>query len=113
MEDFFTTYKSHIIYGILIIVGVIVLHFLTDLLHKWLLRKERKKFPGERATSVNLVKRVLNALWLVLGFICLSFIFVNEEKYTVLKDDFKLVLYLGVLAVFHGYRYYLAPYYYP
>jgi small-conductance mechanosensitive channel len=34
-----------------------------------------------------------------LGLIALSFIFVEEEKYGLLSDNFKLVLYLGVLSV--------------
>ncbi len=99
MEEFFIEYKSHIIYGAIVIASVVVLHLLTNLLHKWLLKKEREKFPGERPTAVNLIKRVLNALWLVLGFISLSFLFVNEEHYEALQDDFKLIMYLGFLAV--------------
>lgn len=99
METFIETYKAHVIYGVGVVVGVFIAHLLTNLLYRWLLKLEQKKFPGERVTSLHVVKRVLNALWLVLGFIALSFIFVEQDKYDVLKDDFKLVLYLGVLAV--------------
>lgn len=99
MKDFFIEYRPDIIYGAIVIASVLVLRFLTNLLHKWLLKKEREKFPGERPTSVNLVRRVLNALWLVLGLVALSFLFVKEEKYEALQDDFKLILYLGFLAV--------------
>lgn len=100
MEEFLNTYKEHITWAVGVVLAVIVLHILTSGLYKWLLRKERKKFPGEGTTSVVLVKRVLNTLWVVLGVICLSYVFVDEEKYTTITSDFKLVLYLGFLAVF-------------
>jgi len=100
MEDLFSTYKIHIIWTLGVIAVVIFLRFLTNILHKWLLKKEYKKFPEEKTTPVNLIKRVFNILWLVLGLIALSFLFVKEEKYGAIKEDFKLVLYLGFLAVF-------------
>jgi small-conductance mechanosensitive channel len=100
MEDFFSTYKTDIIYAIIVVTVVVVLYLLTNLVHKWLVNQEHKKFPGEKTTPVNLIKRVLNVLWLVLGLIALSFLFVEEEKYGAKKEDFKLVLYLGFLAVF-------------
>lgn len=99
MESFFITYKDHIIYGAIVILTFIVLRFFTNILHKWLLKKEREKFPLERPTTINLVKRILNALWLVLGLIALSFIFVNEERYSKITHNFELVLYLGVVSV--------------
>ena len=100
MEDFLEAYKPHIIYATIIIAAVVILHLLTNLFHKWLVRQEHKNFPGEKTAPVNLVKRVLNTLWLVLGLIALSFIFVEQEKYDSLISNFKLVLYLGFLAVF-------------
>jgi len=100
MEEFFITYKAQIIWALGVIITVIVLHFLTNLLHRWLLKKEREKFPKEEPKPVKSIKLILNALWLVLGLIGLSFIFVGEDKYDALKGDVKLVLYLGILAVF-------------
>ncbi len=99
MLEFFQEYKSQIIYASVVIGSVIVLSLLTNLLHKWLLKQEIKKYPDEKPKAVNWVKRILNALWLVLGFIALSFLFVNEEKYNVLQHNFKLILYLGIVAV--------------
>ncbi len=99
MKDFLIEYRPDIIYGSIVIGSVVALRLLTNLLHKWLLKKEREKFPGERPTAVNLIRRVLNALWLVLGLVALSFLFVKEEKYETLEDDFKLIMYLGLLAV--------------
>lgn len=100
MIEFFETYRPHIIYGASVIGSVIVLHLLTNLFHKWLVKQEHRKFPGEKTTPVNVIKRVLNILWLVLGLIALSFLFVKEEKYAAIIEHLKLVSYLGFLAVF-------------
>ncbi len=100
MEDFFVTYKSEIIWSVSVVVAVVVLNVLTNLLFKWLLKKEREKFPGEMSKPVLIIKRLLNALWLVLGVIALSFVFVDRDKDAVLVNNFELVLYLGFLAVF-------------
>lgn len=100
MKDFFYTYKSDIIWAALVIFLYIVLLFLTHRLYKWLLKKEQEKFPGEATTPIVLIKRVLNILWTILGLISLSYIFVDDEKYSALNADLKLVLYIGVLAVF-------------
>ncbi|PVW12632.1 mechanosensitive ion channel family protein [Marixanthomonas spongiae] len=99
MEEFLTEYKTEIIWVIGVIVTVVMLHLLTNVLYTWLLKKERRRFPEAGAQPVKLVKRILNALWLVLGLIALSFIFVDEEDYGVLEDNFKIVLYVGAVAV--------------
>ncbi|SRX75805.1 mechanosensitive ion channel family protein [Aequorivita antarctica] len=99
MIEIFETYKSDIIYALIVVCSVFALQFLTNLLHKWLLKQEKKKYPNENPKAVNWVKRILNALWLVLGLILLSFLFVNEEKYAALQHNFKLILYLGIVAI--------------
>lgn len=99
MLDFFETYKDQIIYASVVIGSVIILRLLTNILYKWLLRQEKKKYPDEKPKTLNWVKRILNALWLVLGFIALCFLVVNEEKYAKLQHNFYLILYLGILAV--------------
>jgi small-conductance mechanosensitive channel len=99
MKAFFESYGSHIVYVIIVLVIVGALLFLTSRLHKWLMKKEEVRFPGEKSTSIDLIKWVLNALWPVLGIIALSFIFVEKGDYSKLQDNFKLVLYLGFLAV--------------
>ncbi|HBL80731.1 MAG TPA: mechanosensitive ion channel family protein, partial [Aequorivita sp.] len=57
MTAFFETYKEDILYAAIIIASVFVLRFLTNLLHKWLLKQELKKYPGESPKAVNWVKR--------------------------------------------------------
>lgn len=99
MNQFFETYKAHLIYATIVISVLAVLIVLTNLLNKWLIKQERKKFPGENPKPVYLVRLILNVLWVVLGIMALSFIFINDGYYNTMKHSFKLVLYLGILSV--------------
>ncbi|GHC62370.1 mechanosensitive ion channel family protein [Ulvibacter litoralis] len=99
MEAFFSINKSEIIGGAIVIFLVVILHFLTNILHKFLLKQERIKFPNEKATPFNIIKRILNTLWLVLGLISLAYILLPDEEHGVLKGHFELVLYLGFVSV--------------
>ncbi|TLP70608.1 mechanosensitive ion channel family protein [Maribacter sp. ACAM166] len=100
MKEFLILYTSHIIWTVGVIVTVVVLRFLTTLLHNWLVKKEVEKFPGETTEPVDLIKRILNTLWLVIGVIALGFVFVDREMDAVILDKIELVLYLGFLSVF-------------
>jgi small-conductance mechanosensitive channel len=99
MIQFFKNNQQDIISGVIIIVTVLILQILTRLLYKWLTKKELKRFPDEDSITLTLVKRILNALWIVLGIIALSFLFAERDRYEVLEDNFKLVSYLGLLSI--------------
>ena len=99
MTDFLVTYRPHIIYAITVVVTVLVLRYVTGLLHRWLVSKTREKFPTQRPTSIDLIDRILNTLWFVLGIIALSFVFIGEDRYSIAVNNFKLALYLGSVAV--------------
>lgn len=99
MNDFLTTYRPHIIYGIIVVVISLLLRFTTQRLHRWLVQKAAKRFPNQRPRALDLLRLIFNVLWIVLGVIALSFIFVGEERYSRIEQDFKLVLYLGTVAV--------------
>ncbi|MFC4689923.1 mechanosensitive ion channel family protein [Dokdonia genika] len=99
MEEFLTTYKGHIIWAIGVVVTVIILRSLTDALYKWAIKKKKKRFPNESSRSLNLVRRILKALWLVLGIIAMSFVVVDREKDAIIVRNFEIVLYLGVVTV--------------
>lgn len=100
MEEFLIAYKSHIIWILGVIGAVCILYIITNLAYKWILKKEQKKFPLENASPIKLIKKVLNILWLILGIIALSFVFVNREKDALIIKNFWLVAFLGFLAVF-------------
>ncbi|MGC1633494.1 MAG: mechanosensitive ion channel family protein [Gelidibacter sp.] len=102
MTEFLETYQSYIIYGAIVIVVVVGLHLITNIINKWLFKKEVERNSEVLSTQikpVTILKRTLNTLWLILGLIALSFIFVNEDKYETLKAYFKLAGYLGIVAV--------------
>lgn len=102
MTEFFETYRPHIIYGAVVIVVVVILHFLTNVINRWLLKKEADRFAGMLSKSgkpIRVLKRTLNTLWLVLGVIALSFIFVDRDKDETLKAYFTLTMHLGFVTV--------------
>ena len=99
MVELFELYKPLIIYALMVVLGVIALHILTKVLYNWLKKVESKKYPEESPHALNLVKRILNALWIVVGAIALSLIFVDKDKDAIILKNLKLVLYLGLLSV--------------
>ncbi|NJC26775.1 mechanosensitive ion channel family protein [Neolewinella antarctica] len=99
MNEFLANYRSHLIYGAIVILAVIILRYLTRWLHGMLVRKIQAKFPHQSTRSLELIRVIFSALWIVLGVIALSFIFIDEESYAQVSKDFRLVLYVGVVAV--------------
>jgi small-conductance mechanosensitive channel len=99
MTEFFETYKLHIFYGASVIAVVVILHLITNVLNKWLIKKEAQKFLGAPEKPIKILKRTLNILWIVLGLIAFSFIFVEKEKHETLVGYFQLISYLGGVAV--------------
>lgn len=96
--EFFQTYRSHIIYFLIVVASVVVLRVITNFFFKRLAEKSAEKFPTEDGKPLMLVKYILNILWFALGGIALAFIWVEKDKYTLLVDNFKLVSYLGIVA---------------
>ncbi|WOD44579.1 mechanosensitive ion channel family protein [Hwangdonia lutea] len=97
MMEFLETYKQTIINGVIVIAIIIVLRILTNKLHNWLSKEKQRKFPGEPSKSLNVLKRILNTLWVVLGLIALTFLVVDETQQSMLANEFKTVLYIGVV----------------
>lgn len=97
MTQFLETHRQDIIYGIIVMMAVIILRLLTNKLHNWLIKEKRRKFPGEPSKPLNILKRIFNTLWIVLGLIGLSYLIVDESHHNTLADNFKTVFYLGVV----------------
>jgi small conductance mechanosensitive channel len=100
MTEFWNTYQATIIYAFVVIGIVLILLLITKLLNGWLVKKAKVKFPNEEPTTIKLLKRVLNTLWIILGLAALSFIFISEDKYDVATKNFELILYLGFVLIF-------------
>ena len=90
-------HKQDIIYGLIVVAAVFVLFILTNKLFKWLSEAKKRKFPEDPLGSFNILKRILNVLWIVLGVIALTYLIVDESQQDTLADDFKKVLYLGIV----------------
>ena len=102
MREFFGNYQSHIIYAAIVVAVVIILHVITNIINNWLLKKEHQSYPGaliKDVEPVRILKRTLNTLWLILGIIALSFVFVDRGKDDTLIGYFKLSGYLGIVTV--------------
>ncbi|MEQ3665419.1 mechanosensitive ion channel family protein [Olleya sp.] len=68
-------------------------------MHNRLEKLALKKYPNEDPKTIHLTKRILNALWIVLGIMAFAFIFIDEEHRKAATSNFFLVLYLGIIAV--------------
>ena len=99
MIEFWNLHKRAIIYAAIVITVVLILRFLTKKFHSWLERRSIRRHPGEEPTTINLIQKILNALWIVLGIMALAFIFIDKEQYKVATENFNLVLYIGIVAV--------------
>jgi len=99
MIEFWNTHKVAIVYAVIVIAVVLLLRFVTKLLHNWLEKRSQKKYPSEEPTTIHLTQKILNALWIVLGIMALAFIFIDKEQHKAFTENFYLVLYLGIVAV--------------
>lgn len=99
MSKFIETYTSDILYAAIVIIIVVVLFLLTRTLQKWLRREITNRLPSVSVKPLNSISRILVLLWLILGVIALSFIFVDIDKVSVLRDYFKRFSYVGVVAI--------------
>lgn len=100
MTEFFIAHKTEIIYAAIVIAVVLLLIFLSNFLCKWLIKKVKTKSPNEEPSTVILIRRILRVLWVVLGFSAISFIFIDKGTYKVATENFYLILYIGVVAIF-------------
>ncbi len=92
-------YSVQVIYA-LVVVGIIFLLLLfTKLLHKWLNKKWKTKYPDEESNTINLIKKVLSSLWILLGIGALSFIFIAKDQYEVARENIELLLYIAVVLI--------------
>lgn len=98
MITFFETYQTELFYAFLVVCGVILLRFFTNLFYKWTTKEDHKDFLGVQRSSFLLVKRIVNTIWLVLGIMAISALFFHDV-YERLQHNFRLILYLGVVVV--------------
>ncbi len=99
MEDFFNEYSDELIkIGITIAIMVIAMLF-TSWGFKKVSNDALKNNTHAPITAFKLVRRILNALWLVLGVMVLFLIIFGTKDLTQSKQHFKLTLYVGLVSV--------------
>lgn len=98
MISFFETYQNQLLYALLVVLGVLFLLFLTSFFHKRFLRLQENKLSGIRPSTIHLLKRVFNTIWIVLGIIAISFLSF-ESSYESFETNFKLTAYIGFLSI--------------
>lgn len=99
MNRFIENHLSDIIYIVVVIAILVMLHFLTDALLKWISKKITGKLPRMSPRPINIIKRILTVLWLVLGVIAISYTFIGLEKRAVFIRYFKQFSYVGVVSI--------------
>lgn len=99
MIDFYNSHKQAIFFVAIVIALVLFFIFLSNLLSRWWIKKVKQKYPTEEPTTVILVRRILRVMWIVLGVIAISFIFIEKDSYKVAQDNFYLILYLGIVSI--------------
>ncbi|PKA81941.1 mechanosensitive ion channel-like protein [Ulvibacter sp. MAR_2010_11] len=99
MSDFFTTHKAAIVYACVVIGIVALLVLITNLLHNWLAKKAKRKYPNEEPETIHLIRRIFRTLWVTLGISAISFIFIDENLYTEAQNNFFLIAYLGFVLI--------------
>lgn len=98
MIAFFKTYKDPLIYALIVVAVVVLLRFLTAVLHKWFLRVQEKRLQGIRPATINMLKRILNTIWLVFGVIAISFLSFGGS-YESFENNLKVTTYIGFLSI--------------
>tara|TARA_R110000868_G_scaffold36445_1_gene129346 strand:- start:707 stop:1828 length:1122 start_codon:yes stop_codon:yes gene_type:complete len=99
MDDFIQEHSKAIYYFFGVILTVVALLFLTNVLHNWLQKRLLKRFPKQGSNTLNLVRRILKTLWIILGLSAISFIFIDEQYYGRATKDFWLIFYLGFILI--------------
>lgn len=96
MIEFFETYKTELLYTLLVIGAVFLLRFVTNFLYKWLLKKDQYKQSDY--TSLKLLKSILNTIWIILAIMVIGSLFFSEV-YEKLQNNFRFILYMGLVAI--------------
>ena len=96
MIEFFETYKSELLYALLVVGALFVLRFFTNYAYKVIIKKNQEKLSDY--TSWRILKRIVNTIWLVLAIMTISSLFFIEF-YEKLQSNFRFLLYMGLVAV--------------
>ncbi|WP_317901743.1 hypothetical protein [Cerina litoralis] len=98
MKNLFEAYRQDFIYVLITIIAVLVLRLVTNAVIRWLIKFQTRKFAVKPSNAIPMIRRILNTLWIVLGFIALRYIFDDGENAGRISNNFKIAVYLGIIA---------------
>ncbi|MFV0539761.1 MAG: mechanosensitive ion channel family protein [Aestuariibaculum sp.] len=99
MKEFFTEYKDQIIFIGIVLLCYAVLVWLTKFLAKYISNKLYEKLEVSNFKTVKIIKRILTSLWTILAIMSISYVFLNDKMQAEIKDNFLLILYIGIVLV--------------
>ena len=98
MDILINKINDNILYVAVILFIVMFLIILTNLINKWTKNQLLKHYPNERPKSLNFIRRLLNTLWMVLGAIAISYVFIDKSESQEVVNSFRFVLYIGIVS---------------
>ena len=99
LAAFWNDHHRAILWALFVVGLVALLIFLTNFFIRLLIKKMAVRFPNEEPDTPLLIRRILRVLWVLLGAMALSFIFIDESSYGAVRANFYLVLWVGLVAV--------------
>ena len=91
--------ESALVWTGIVLVVVLLLLITTRIVHRWIIRRIRKKKPHANFSTLGIVNRILNILWIILGLVLLSFIFIEQDKYEVVAKNFRQIFYIATILI--------------
>lgn len=98
MKNFFEVHRQDFFHIVIIIAAVLALRLVTNAVIRWLVKIQTRKFTVKPTKAIPLIRRILNTLWIVLGLMAVSYIFDDGENVSRISNNFKIAIYLGVVA---------------
>lgn len=99
MEEFINEYADELIRVAVVLAIMVVAMLLTTWLFKKITQNAIQKHPNAPLNSFKLVRRILNALWLVLGIMTVILIIFGTDDLAVSKRNFKVTFFIGIVSV--------------
>lgn len=99
MWSFLTNYSFELFYILIVIFSVFILRFLTTYIQKKALKRSLDKYNYNSDGTSNIIRKILNSLWLILGVTAIILLFLSEETQAKLLTNSKYIIYVAIVAL--------------
>lgn len=99
MQEIISQYADELANSAFVIFLTLLLMYSTSWTMKKIIANTTDKHPNAPIETFDLVRRILNALWLVLGIMILYLIIFGTKNIAESKSHFKLIIYIGVVSI--------------